>query len=97
MATPAPPAPTATVTRQATQLAARNDANRLRFTMMSTMKIKGEKDPQTISSAEYAEDEVISALAYTGVDNWSEFLSLGPEDIQDLVVPEITPLYLLHH
>ncbi len=91
MATPAPPAPTATVTRQATQLAARNDANRLRFTMMSTMKIKGEKDPQTISSAEYAEDEVISALAYTGVDNWSEFLSLGPEDIQDLVVPTITP------
>ena len=59
--------------------------------MMSTMKIKEDKDLQAISNDEYTEDEVISALAHTGVDNWSEFLSLGPEDISDLVVPAITP------
>ncbi len=91
MATPVSAPTLAPITRNAAALAAQNDVSRLHFTMTTILKIKGDVDPAAVTEDDYKNDHMIAALADTGVDNWSEFLALGPEDIQTLVVPALDP------
>ena len=88
-APPAPPAatPSGVTTRNTARQKVATDKIRLAFALISTLQIEGDVDPPSVDPAVYSANPVTAALASDGIECWSDFLTLGTDGMETLVVP----------
>ena len=72
-----------------THNAGANDKSHLKSTLATCLGVT------VTSDADYLADDHVRALTYTGVEGWSDLVSLSKEDILSLTINGNTPLQLI--